>query len=449
MRRSVARAALRAGAPGATIGHPMERERKTGIMRPAAPRRSLLAAIAPLIAGNLSPRAAAAQSSVAPAAAAEWRFGALYPLSGALALLGDESYRGLEMAVEERNAAGGLLGRPIRLIRADANDQAAAVNEARRLMGQERVSVLFGTYGSTLSFAATQVSEAQGIPFFELGAIADSITERGFRNLYRTCPRASDFARVSAEAVAEILPGLLGIPRATLRVAILHEDGLYGTSVAEFQAARLREANIQLVEGVAYPTRTADLGPAVQRLREASADVLLHTAGQNDVVLLFRTLREAGWRPRMIMGSGAGYSLTDTARTLGRAMDGVMNVDFTQYAIAERLAPGNAAFAEAYKRRYGSDPRSGHSLANHFGARIAFDAIQRAGGTEKDRLRAAVLATTLPEGDSPTGWGAAFDERGQNMRARPWLAQWQDGRLVTIHPEAAAVAPPRSRLGND
>ncbi|HEY8611598.1 MAG TPA: ABC transporter substrate-binding protein [Roseomonas sp.] len=417
-------------------------------MRPAAPRRSLLAALT----FGLAPSGAGAQvagAQTAAPAAAEWRFGAIYPLSGAPALLGDESFRGLEMAVEERNAAGGLLGRPIRLIRADTPDQAAAVAETRRLMGAERASILFGSYDSQLSFAATQVSEAQGIPFFELGAIADSITERGFRNLYRTCPRASDFARVSAEAVAGVLPPLLEIPRAALRVGILHEEGLYGSSVSELQTGQLREAGIQVVESVAYPVRSTDLAPAVQRLREASVNVLLHTAGQNDVILLFRNLREAGWRPRMVIGSGAGYSLTDTARALGPAIDGVMNVDFTQFAIADRVAPGNAAFAEAYKRRYGADPRSGHSLANHFGARIAFDAIQRAGGTDKDKLRAAVLATDLAEGNNGTGWGAAFDERGQNTRARPWLTQWQDGRLVTIHPEAAAVATPRARLGSD
>ncbi|MBB5695592.1 ABC transporter substrate-binding protein [Muricoccus pecuniae] len=416
-------------------------------MRPAAPRRSLFAALA--LAAGPSSRAARAQGGGGNGPSAEWRFGAIYPLSGAPALPGDESFRGLEMAVEERNAAGGLLGRPIRLLRADAADQATAVAEARRLMGPERASLLFGSYASSLSAAVTQVSEAQGVPFFELGASADSITERGFRNLYRTCPRASDFARVAAEAMGELLPRLLGIPRTEMHVGLLHEDGPFGQSLAELQAARLGGAGIGVAERVEYPARATDLLPAVQRLREASVEVLLHAAGQNDVAPLFRALREVGWRPRMIIGSGAGYNLTDTARSLGPAIEGVMNLDFTAYAIAERVAPGNAAFAEAYKRRYGAEPRSGHSLANHFGARIALDAVARAGGTEKERLRAAVLATDLAEGTTPTGWGAAFDERGQNTRARPWLMQWQDGKLVTIHPEAAAVAPPRARLGTE
>ncbi|MBP0493084.1 ABC transporter substrate-binding protein [Roseomonas indoligenes] len=424
-------------------------------MRPAAPRRSLLAALAlPLAAGAARAQAPAppAPQPAAPAvspAGAEWRIGAVYPLSGVPGLLGDESFRGLEMAVEERNAAGGLIGRPVRLLRADAIDQAAAVAEARRLMGAEKASVLIGSSDSAVSLAASQASDAAGIPYFELGAVAEGITDRGFRNLWRTCPRAADFAAVAAEAVSSVLPTLLGRPRESLRVGLLHEESAYGSSVAELQALRLAEAGIPVAERVPYPARPADLAPAVQRLREAFVDVLLHAAGQNDVILLFRNLREAGWRPRMIIGSGGGYSLADTARAIGPAFDGVMNIGFTGFAIADRAAPGNAAFAEAYKRRYGADPRSGHSLANFFGARIALDTIARAGGAEKDRLRAAMLATDVPDGTTPAGWGAAFDERGQNTRARPWLMQWQDGRLVTIHPEAAAVALPRNRLGTD
>ena len=416
-------------------------------MRLGAPRRSLLAGMGLAVASRGA--TAQVQGSPTASAAAEWRFGAIYPLSGGPALLGDESFRGLEMATEERNAAGGLLGRPIRLLRADAVDEAAAVGEARRLAGAERCGVLFGSYGSGLSFAATQAGEAQGVPFFELGAIADSITDRGFRNLYRTCPRASDFARLAAEVVTDVLPATLGMPRAAIRASLLYEDGLYGNAVAEMQVARLREANVEVLERIAYPPRSTDLSGPAQRLREASAEVLLHTAGQNDPVLLFRTLREGGWRPRMVIGSGAGYSLADTARAVGPGFEGVMNIDFPAFAIADRVAPGNAAFAEAYKRRYGADPRSGHSLANHFGARVAFDGIQRANGLDKDRLRAAMLATDVAEGTTPTGWGAAFDERGQNTRARPCLMQWQDGRLVTIHPEAAATSPPRARLGTD
>ena len=414
---------------------------------PPLPRRLVLAGSTGLaLAGG--PRGAAGQGASAPAAAgSEVRLGAIFPLSGSLSLLGDESFRGVEIAVEERNAAGGLLSRPVRLLKGDATDQNHAVGEARRLLGAERAAGLFGTFSSALSFAATQVAEMQRVPYFELGAIGDPITERGFRSLFRTCPRATDFAREAVNVVPEVLAPSWGLPPAAIKVAILHEDGLYGQSVSGSQEALLGARGLRPVEKLGYAARGAELAAAVQRLKGAAADVVLHTGYQNDIVVFYRAMREANWRPRMVVGSGAGYSGVDTMRAIGPEFDGTMNVDFTQFEVNERMAPGAKQFVEAYRRRYGSEPRSGHSLANYCGARICLDAVQRAGGMEADRVRAAMLATDLPDGTTPTGWGARFDERGQNTRARPFVLQWQNGKQVTVFPAEAAVAPPRAQFG--
>ena len=150
------------------------------------------------------------------------RLGALFPFTGPLALLGDEHFRGLELAAEERNAAGGLLGKPIRLVRGDAAEAAQAQAEVKRLQGTERVVALFGTCASPLSFAATQAAELQGVPYIELGAIADPITDRGFRLLVRTCPRASEVGRMAVDAVAEPLSAAWNKPLGGLSVAVLH-----------------------------------------------------------------------------------------------------------------------------------------------------------------------------------------------------------------------------------
>ncbi|MBR0682558.1 ABC transporter substrate-binding protein [Roseomonas eburnea] len=398
----------------------------------------------PLLAGFA---AAAAAPRIASAQGGEIKFGALYPFSGGLALLGDESFRGLEVAVEERNGAGGVLGRQIRLAKGDAVDQNQAIGEVRRLMSVERVAAVFGTYASPLSFAATQVTELQGVPYFEMGAISDPITERGFRYVFRTCPRSSDFGVATVGAVADALAPAYGVDPKSLKIAILHEDALYGQTVSGFQEQQIRQRGLTQVEKLAYSARSVDLSSVIQRLRGVNADIVLHTGYQNDIVLFFRGMQEANWKPRMVIGSGAGYSLTDTARAVGPAFEGVMNVDFTQFAVNEQYAPGVSAFVELYKRRYGSDPRSGHSLANYFGGRVYLDAVQRAGSTDKDRIRTAVLATDVAEGTTPTGWGVRFDEKGQNTRVRPFLLQWQGGRQVTVYPAQAAVTQLRPQMG--
>jgi branched-chain amino acid transport system substrate-binding protein len=399
----------------------------------------------PLLAGLA---AVATVPGIAVAQAAELRFGALFPFSGSLALLGDESFRGLELAAEERNAAGGVLGRQLRLIKGDAVDPAQATSEVRRLMTAERVVAVFGTYASPLSFAATQVSELQGVPYFELGAISDPITDRGFRYVFRTCPRSSDFGAATVAAVPDALAPIYELDPTTLRIAVMFEDALYGQTISGFQEQQLRTRGLNMVEKIGYSARSVDMASVIQRLRGVNADIVLHTGDQNDIVPFFRGMQEASWKPRMVIGSGAGYSLTETARAVGPAFNGVMNVDFTQFAVNERYAPGVSAFVDLYKRRYGSEPRSGHSLANYFGAKVFLDAVQRAGATEKDRIRAAVLATDIADGTTATGWGVRFDERGQNMRAKPFLLQWQDGNQVTVFPQEAAVAQLRGQMGD-
>ena len=201
------------------------------------------------------------------------------------------------------------------------------------------------------------------------------------------------------------------------------------------------------VESIPYPATTIDMAPLAQRLRGAAPDVVLHTGHANDVVLLHRALKQAGWRPRMVVGAGGGYSLNDTAQALGPDIEGVMNVDVTQYRVSDIVAPGVAEVAAAYQRKFGAPPRSGHSLVCFAGARVFFDAVQRAGTFEHDKLRPAVLATDAPPGSTVGGFGVKFDEKGQNERAVPYLTQWQKGMLVTIAPKNASVAEPVPTLG--
>lgn len=373
--------------------------------------------------------------------------GALYPFSGGLAVLGDESFRGLELALEERNAGSLLLGRRVQIVKGDAADPNQAVAEARRLIGAEKVAAIFGTSASPLVFAASQVTELAGVPYFELGAIADPVTERGFKYLFRSCPIASAFAAGTVEAVVSALAPLWGVRPQTLRLAIVNEDGLYGTTVSNFQVALCKQGGLTVVERLAYSAATADLGSVVQRLRGARADVVLHTGYQNDIVLFYRQMKQFAWKPRMIVGAGGGYSLTDTEAAIGPDFEGTVNVDFTPYAVAERAAPGVREVEAAYERKYGAKPRSGHSLVNYVGAKLFLDAIERAGELDKDKLRASVLATDVAEGTTATGWGAKFDEKGQNMRALPLLLQWQGGAEITLSPAEAAVGKLRATMG--
>lgn len=375
-------------------------------------------------------------------AADDIKIGALFPFSGALAQLGDESYRGLQLAVEERNAQGGLLGRKIALVKADAVDANQAVGEARRLTSVENVSAVFGSFSSALSFAATQVTELAGVPFFELGAVSDSVTDRGFKYVFRSNSTARDFANGTIEGVANVVAPALGVDPKSLKLAIIHEDGLYGKTIAGFQQERAKALGLNVVQVLPYSAKAVDLSSLILRLRGAQADVVLQTSYQNDTMLYFRQAKSAGYKPRAVIGAGGGYSLSDTAKALNGDMDGAFDIDFPQFAMNEKGAPGLSDFVSAYKKRFNGEPRSGHSLVNYVGARAFLDAIEKAGSLDKDKVRAAVLAYKQPVGSNAAGWGFDFGDNGQNRAATTTLMQWQDGKLVTVWPEAAAVAKP-------
>lgn len=118
---------------------------------------------------------------------ADIKVGALFPFSGNLALLGQESFRGLEVAVNEINAAGGVNGEKVTIVKADAVDPTQAVSETKRLISEGVVGV-FGSYASGVSYAATPVTELAGVPYFEMGATAHKVTTRGYKYLFAATP---------------------------------------------------------------------------------------------------------------------------------------------------------------------------------------------------------------------------------------------------------------------
>lgn len=393
--------------------------------RPSFPRRALLAALPiPL-----------SIPALAQGAGQEWRVGGLFPLSGAAALLGDEAARGLELAIDERNAAG---GRPVRLIRADVTEPGQALAEARRLIQQERAMLLFGSVSAPIGVAASQAAESLDASFIELAAAADAVTERGARHVFRTAPRAADYGTLGVEVLTRFLPAHLGQPADALRIAILHDTSASPESIALSLNTQLREAGIVVAERLAHAPRTPEMPAMVQRLRAAGVNVLFHAAGEGDATALFRAMQDAAWRPAAVIGAGLAWGLAEMSRAIGPALDTSFALDVPPIETAERWAAGARPFADAYQRRWGSPPRSGLSLAAYAGAQL----ILAQPSFERAALRTALTALDQPEGQLPNGWGFRLDERGQNIRARPVLLQWQAGRPVAVFPAEAAAASP-------
>ena len=373
------------------------------------------------------------------------KLGAIYPLTGGMALLGEESWRGAEVARVLQNKKGGILGRQIEFVKGDAPDANAAVSQANRLISSEKLPILIGTYSSPLAFAASEVAERNQVIYWEMGGISDPIVERGFKYLFRITPMGSMYGAKAADYSKEVLAPKFGIAPDKLKVSIVHEDALYGTTVGQGAEKRCKEIGLNLLGRDPYSAKSTDLSPLILKLKAAQPDVLIATSYIQDLLIFWKQARELGFWPKAAIGTGAGYALTEFAQAMGDDATGVFNVDNTQYLINPTFAPGAKEAGAAYQDLFKEPPRSGHSLMNYMGAQVLFDVISRAGGTDPEAVRKAALETDIPDQKTPMGYGVKFAPpgdkiAGQDIRAFPMIYQWQKGKQMTVWPKGAAVA---------
>lgn len=139
-----------------------------------------------------------------------------------MARTGLECVTGVEIAREVQNERGGILGRSIEYVPGDAVDAKAAMTEGERLISLEGMKVIMGTMSSSCSYAASEVAEKEGVIYWETHAVADKITARGFKYLFRMVPSSSSYGAFHAKFAKHV---------GAERVAIIGKDSLFGTNV--------------------------------------------------------------------------------------------------------------------------------------------------------------------------------------------------------------------------
>ncbi|MCL5045709.1 MAG: ABC transporter substrate-binding protein [Actinobacteria bacterium] len=371
------------------------------------------------------------------------KIGALFPFSGNLAVLGEESFRGAEIARQVINGKGGINGKKIEFVKADAVDAKAAVAEAERLITKEGVKIIIGTYSSTLSYAATEVAERNGIIYWELGAVADDITSRGYKYLFRVAPRAREYGSIGATYAATVVAPALKKDPKDLKVAIVYEDGLYGTTVSKFAKSKAEELGLKVVAYEAYSTKSVDLSPLVMKLKEAKPDVLLATQYLTDLLLLWKQSKQLDFKVPVIIGTGGAHSNKEFIDAVGaNEAEGVMNVGFSSLGVNSSFGPGLEDFLKLYKDKYGREATSAYPHVNYAGTQILFKVIEQAGSVDPEKIRQAALKVDLPVGSTMAGWGAKFagpdtKEVGQNLNTSMIIDQWQGGKQVVVWPDNA------------
>ena len=369
-----------------------------------------------------------------------FKVGVVNPFTGPLALYGDEMTRGYEIAVEQANQKGGVLGRKIELVRGSATSPQEAIAAVEQLVGRDKVDILSGTYVTALSNAGSEAALNNSKMYWETNALAKDLTDRGLPNFLRSGPDSNAFARRSGDGVLQLVIPRSGKAGKDFKVWIEHEDTAFGTSIAKEQERLLKEAGVTAVTLSSHSARAVDLSDSILRAKNGSPDLWLSTGYVIDHNLLLRTAREQGFKPGAMMLVGTGDTF-ETLDAVGKEfLNGVLLVSYPRADVGEAYGPGAAAFLAAYRAKYDRDPIAPQAMSAFVGFKMLLEAVTAAGGTDYEKVVAAAAKTDKPFGSYETGYGIKYDKTMQNIRAVPLIAQWQDGQVKAVFPKEA-IAP--------
>ena len=239
---------------------------------------------------------AMAQTSGAPI-----KVGAMIPLTGSGATVGESGQIGVELAVRNINAAGGIAGRKIQLVIADYQTEATVgVSEAKRLVHQEKIELLIGPTYSQVTLAVLPILNEAKIP---------SINVSGSEKL---TPEVGPYAfsmLANAEAQSKLMVDYAIKVLKIKSAAILTDTGAQAKTAVEAMKAELAARNIKLAGAQEYQYRQADMTPQLLALRRGSPEViLLFTSNGEDTGNMVKSLNELGWSIKVVGSFGATFS---------------------------------------------------------------------------------------------------------------------------------------------
>jgi branched-chain amino acid transport system substrate-binding protein len=333
--------------------------------------------------------AAAALSSLA-AIAQPIRLGELNGYKTFPAFL--EPYRkGMELAVEEINRAGGVLGRPLELIvRDDNGNPGDAVRVAEELVSREKAVLLMGTFSSAVGLAVADFAKQRKILFIASEPLTDKIVwENGNRYTFRLRP--STYMQT-----AMLVPEAAKLGKK--RWAIVYPNYEYGSSAtAAFKQQMIasQASGIEFVE-IAVPLGKIDAGPVVQALLDAKPDAIFSSLFATDLAKFVREGELRGlFRDRAVFNLlGGEPEYLDPLKE--EAPAGWYVTGYPWYAIA---TPEHKRFLDAYQAKYKDYPRQG-SIVGYSAVMTAAAAIRKARSTETEKLVAAMKGLVV---DTPFG----------------------------------------------
>jgi len=358
--------------------------------------------------------------------------------------MGEESLIACQVAIDQINKRGGINGRMIQPFVADVKDTAAAQSETNRLIQQEGVKILFGTYGSALSSVMTSVANRNGAYYMELISVADGITDRGLKGIFRLHFKGSIMGE-SAIDFAAWLGKKAGIPTSDFKLACFYENSDFGMSTGIGMASRAKALGMQVVVAESYSKDVPDTSPMILKAKANNANFMIVTPYINDGINFIRMAKNLAYKPAAFIGLGTGFALPLFWETLQSDAEGMFDLDPLVVPYMDTMIPSMKApykeFEAAMEAKTGHKPIVVNMLSWQAVWLVMNDVVAKVKDPDNlDQLIAATMALDHPLGALPTGHGVKFDSTGQNLRPQIGGMQWQNGQLLPVYPPAAAKA---------
>ena len=338
----------------------------------------------------------------APAAEAEIRIAVAGDMTGANAWFGEQYLRGTELAVEDLNAKGGVLGQSVELIVGDdACDPDQAVALARKLISDGVVFVA-GHFCSHASIPASKVYEDADVLMIAPSSVNSRLTDEGGPNVFRVCGRDDRQGAKVADYLAKHWAGQ--------EIAILDDGTVWGAGVADAVRRGLQERGVTVAMDETYALGDLDYSALVSNMHAAGVDVVFVGGYHQETGLIFRQARARGYDLRLIASSAAATA--DFPIIAGPELDGTLMV-----AAADMRQSPQAADVVARFHAQGYEPQ-GYTLNAYAVVQVWAQAVATAGSLELD---AVIEAMHSRQFDTVLG-RIGFDEKGDVTGFDPW--QW-------------------------
>lgn len=368
-------------------------------------------------------------------AAGPVKIGVVLPLTGGQAPFGQASLNGIQLATDLINKVGGIKGlggAKIEIISADCmTDPTTAASVTQRLISKDQVVAVLGAFASSMSLAASEVTERNRIPFLTM-SFTDILTSRGFKYLFQVVPKASVIGAAQLSYTLEIGKEM-GKP--IRRIAIIYEDTAYGSSQADGLEKEAKRIGIEVALKDAYPQGVTDALPIVQKVRNSKAEAVFPVSYFTDAVLIIRSMRQSGLNIPVI-GGAAGYVIPEFLKALGQFAEGILSINTSCYDHYGEIG-------KLYREKHGQFMT--HEAFEHAILVYALvEAINKTGSSQPETIAKGLREIKMVGGPVAglPGKTIAFDEKGLNTFTYPIMVQWQKGEMVTIWPKSDAKAKP-------